>query len=302
MNDLIETVGLQSLIEEHSLTGKAKNFEELYSFLINSRECNEVLYMMENAIHTYFAQLGLPEHPTLYDHMLLCLRRKDLIATFNWDPLLPQAMHRIAKRFGQDVLPQVFFLHGNVAMGYCGNHEKPTIGFLGNPCGRCGAPLVRSDILFPVTEKDYTDPFISRSWKQLKEHLSHAFILTIFGYRAPKTDINAVQLIKSAWGSSASRELEQIEIVDIRPAQELYESWGAMICREHYGIRNDFYQSLAAQHPRRSCEDFREAIMQSNPQEDRPIPRNASWRELEDWVGPLLEQERRQGVGPGLNC
>jgi hypothetical protein len=292
MDDLVETVGLRSLVDERGLTNRAADFEGLYSCLFESRKHDDVLYTMESIIHTYFAQLELPENPTLYDHMLLCLRHKDVIATFNWDPLLPEALHRVAKRFGQDILPQAFFLHGNVSMGYCDKHKPPTQGFIGYRCGRCGSVLSRSDILFPVTRKDYTDdPFISYSWERLKECLHHAFIFTVFGYRAPRTDVEAVGLIKNAWGHGDSRELEEIEVIDIRPPQELYESWEAMICREHYRIMDDFYWSLAARHPRRSCEDLWEAIMRSNPQEDRPIPRNASWGELEDWVGPLLERE-----------
>jgi len=295
MDDLVQTVGLQSIIEANGLAGQGADFEELYSSLSATGARDDILYAMESVVHTYFAQLELPENPTLYDHMVLCLRHKDLIATFNWDPLLPQAMGRVAKRFGEDILPQTLYLHGNVEIGYCGNHERPTMGFLGNNCGKCGAPLSRSDLLFPVAEKNYTeDPFISGSWEHLKKYLSHAFIFTVFGYRAPKTDIDAVRLITDAWGPGTSRELEEIEMVDIRPGHELYANWESMICREHYRTMNDFYQSLAAQHPRRSCEDFWEAIMQCNPQNDRPIPRSASWSELESWVTPLLEQERRE--------
>jgi hypothetical protein len=112
------------------------------------------------------------------------------------------------------------------------------------------------------------------------------------GYHAPTTDSETVRLIGDSWGPSASREKEQIEIIDIRQARELHESWKPMICREHYNTWDGFYDSLAAQHPRRSCEDFFEAVMQNNPQKFHPIPHNASWEELENWVAPLLEQER----------
>jgi len=147
-------------------------------------------------------------------------------------------------------------------------------------------------LLFPVEEKGYSsDPFISHSWSALKKCLGRAFIFTVFGYSAPKTDIEASTLIKEGWVTAKSRELEQIEIIDLRPPKDLYESWSSLICREHYGIADDFYDSYAAQHPRRSCEDFFEAAMQNNPQDERPIPKNASWEELEEWVSPLLEQE-----------
>jgi len=293
MSDLVDIVGLRSILKKYSIIGKTADFEALYSFLSTSSEHDELLYEVDEMVFKHFAQLKLPENPTLYDHMLLCLRKKDRVATFNWDPLLPQALHRIAKRFGPDILPEVWYLHGNVVIGYCRNHEIPTVAFRGYPCGRCGAELSRSKLLFPVAEKGYhNDPFISRSWSALKESLGRALILTVFGYSTPQTDVEASTLIKEGWGDANSRQLEQIEIIDIRPSKDLYESWSTLICREHYGIMKDFYQSYAAQHPRRSCEDFFEAAIQNNPQEERPIPRNASWEELEEWVSPLLEQER----------
>ncbi|MHA1748548.1 MAG: hypothetical protein ACTSXN_02865 [Promethearchaeota archaeon] len=33
----------------------------------------------------------MTESPTIYDYLILSLRKKDVIATFNWDPLLVQA-------------------------------------------------------------------------------------------------------------------------------------------------------------------------------------------------------------------
>ena len=45
-------------------------------------------------IHDYFHSLRIPPTPTLYDHLLLALRKKDVVATFNWDPLLLQAAKR----------------------------------------------------------------------------------------------------------------------------------------------------------------------------------------------------------------
>jgi len=126
MSDLVNIVGLRSILKKHSIVGDTTDFEALYSFLSASGEYDELLNEVEEIVFKYFAQLKLPENPTLYDHMLLCLRKKDRVATFNWDPLLPQALHRIAKRFGAEILPEIWYLHGNVVIGYCGNHEIPT--------------------------------------------------------------------------------------------------------------------------------------------------------------------------------
>ena len=101
--------------------------------------------------------------------------------------------------------------------------------------------IENSRLLYPVTEKNYTDdPSIERSWKDLQGNLEHAYLLTIFGYRAPVTDVEAVRLMKEAWGDS--RALEEVQIIDIRGndeqgRNELYENWKPFICREHYGVR-----------------------------------------------------------------
>lgn len=56
----------------------------------------------------------LPDSPTIYDFLVLSLTEKDLIVTFNWDPLLVQAICRV-QRYTSNI-PQVAFLHGNVAV------------------------------------------------------------------------------------------------------------------------------------------------------------------------------------------
>ena len=153
-----------------------------------------------------------------------------------------------------------------------------------------------SRLLYPVAQKNYTDdPFVDTAWKELHRYLEHAYMLTVFGYRAPDTDVEAVALMKQAWGDADSRELEQVEIIDIRSPQELYDAWKRFICRQHYSLQDDFYSSYSALHARRSCEDFWEAAMQNNPQAKRPIPKTANWDELAAWFEPLLEQERNQG-------
>jgi hypothetical protein len=39
-------------------------------------------------------------------------------------------------------------------------------------------------------------------------------MVTIFGYGAPKSDTEAVDLMKAAWGKVSDRNLEQVEIID----------------------------------------------------------------------------------------
>jgi len=50
-------------------------------------------------------------------------------------------------------------------------------------------------------------------------------MLTIFGYSAPKSDVEAIELMKGAWGDKYKRNLEQIEIIDVKEEAELSNTW-----------------------------------------------------------------------------
>ena len=118
------------------------------------------------------------------------------------------------------------FLHGNVAIATC---EKDMV--LGSPyarCSRCGEMLKKVPLLYPIKEKNYNlNPYISMSWTQLEQYLQMAYRLTIFGYSAPKSDQAAIDMLKQAWGAVEDRNLEEIEIIDIRPEEDVIKSWAA---------------------------------------------------------------------------
>jgi hypothetical protein len=80
----------------------------------------------------YFGALQLPEKPTIYDHLIMGLRETDLIATFNWDPLLLQAFQRAPRWLSK---PRLAFLHGSVAIGYCDTDERTGV-VCGSACKR----------------------------------------------------------------------------------------------------------------------------------------------------------------------
>jgi hypothetical protein len=295
MSDLVEALELGPVLEEHGFEAPKADFEALYSKLATSGQHQELVARIDKTVLEYFAHMEVPDTPTLYDYLVLSLRPKDLIATFNWDPLLWQVMCRNARRLGPEVLPRNLYLHGNVAIGYCGKHTPATVADQNTRCRKCGSLLAPSPLIYPVTQKNYNaHPAIAASWRELQGHLKRALILTIFGYGAPETDVEAIELMKQARGDPNSKEhvLDQIEIIDIRCEGELYRNWKAFICGDHYFRYADFYQSLPALHPRRTCEDFWEAIMECNPQEDRAMPRGADWAQLDAWLAPLLQQER----------
>ena len=81
-------------------------------------ECNKVKYELDSSIRRHMSEYQLPDEQNIYDFLVLGLTSKDLIATFNWDPFLVQAMQRASRFVNRDSLPQVAFLHGNVVIGY----------------------------------------------------------------------------------------------------------------------------------------------------------------------------------------
>ena len=199
----------------------------------------------------------MPDEPTIYDFLVMSLTSKDLIATFNWDPFLVQALGR-AQRYTNNI-PQVAFLHGNVAVGYCSDDN--IIGNAGSIC-RCGKELKPMKLLFPIKKKDYSsDEAIAKSWEKLCNALERAYMVTIFGYSAPKSDAEAVAMLKQAWGAVDDRNLEEIELVDIRDEQTVIDSWNQFIHTHHYSYHTSFFDTTLARCPRRSCEATFDRLM-----------------------------------------
>lgn len=287
MNNFIETLGLQELLDTVSIKFGTNNFEEIYSQLYSDPSTQALRDELETKIYNYFNGLELPDTPTIYDHLLLSLRDKDFIATFNWDPFLVQAYRRNGKYFK---LPKLLFLHGNVSVGYCPNGH--IMGNNGDKCSQCGEMLIPTKLLYPIGEKNYQlDEFISRQWVTLQDLLSQTFMITIFGYGAPVSDASAIELMKSAWGDVEDRVLEETEIIDIRNEDELRELWDPFIHTHHYRVENNFYDSWIANHPRRTGEAYWNQFIEAKFIENNPLPKEANFDELWEWFGVLQEVE-----------
>jgi hypothetical protein len=234
--------------------------------------------------------MRLPEQPTIYDHLLLSLREQDLVASFNWDPLLLLAYRRngaVAKQ------PRLAFLHGNVATGYCAQDRVKGLAF--GRCSRCGLPFQRAPLLYPIGKKDYAShEFIAAEWSELRANLKHAFMLTIFGYSAPKTDKEAIAAMSKAWGKSEKRNLEQTAFITLD--DNIAKRWKRFIHSHHYEVQSDFYDSWIANHPRRTGEAYWNQNMEVKFLHDNPIPRQMEFPELWAWikrfVAPELEAEK----------
>lgn len=285
MNNLINIVGLEDLVSHF---GKTSNFEDVYSELYERGDHPALLKQLEQRVYDYFGSLELFAHPTIYDYLVLALRRKDVIATFNWDPLLVQAWER-CKAITPN-LPHLLFLHGNVRVAVC--HEDRIIGRAQSACSRCGKELTPTKLLYPIGEKNYDrDPFIAEQWSILRQAINQAYALTIFGYGAPKTDLSAIELMKSAWGDIENRSMEQVEIIDIKEREELAETWSPFIHTHHYDTHKSFFDSHLAQVPRRSTEVYYDMFFMAKWIDSHPYSKNLSFDELKAFVRNLTQYE-----------
>lgn len=291
MNNFVETLGIEELIERAKIKTTSNNFEDIYSEIHKNPELESLRKELEKEVYNYFQGMELPDEPTIYDHLVLSLRNKDFIATFNWDPFLVQAIRRNGKRFK---LPRVLFLHGNVEVGYCQNGHM--MGNNGGFCHECDQPLTPTNLLYPVAEKNYhLDEFISRQWATLEDLLKHAFMVTIFGYGAPVSDTRAVELLKKAWGSTDSRNMEEFEIIDVRDEDDLTLIWSPFIHSHHYRVENSFYNSWIANHPRRTGEAYLNQFMNAMFIDNNPLPKDADFEQLWEWYDKLqtVEDEKK---------
>jgi len=296
MADLIECLGLAPAIVEAGFSNTS-DFESLYDEIATSGKTPALKAEIEAKVQAYFETLELPEAPTLYDYLVLSLRDTDYIATFNWDPFLAKAFQRNRKAAK---MPKLLFLHGNVEVGICPVDRVK--GFRGDRCVKCGAPLEASRLLYPVRQKNYnSDPFIESEWKELESALRGGYMLTVFGYSAPKTDVEAVALMLRGWGANPTFELAEVSIVDIKAESELRTTWERFLCRAHYGTSASVWNTWLFRHPRRSGEALAMATLQNNPWHDNPFPKLKSLSQLHSWLAPLVIEEQN-GRFTGAPC
>lgn len=287
MDDLIEILELKPFLANTETDVDLGNFEAVLAQLSEKSENNHLIHKIERRINEYFSNLYLPDTATIYDQVLLSLRPKDAVLTFNWDPFLYDAYQRNLDTVS---LPSIFFLHGNVRIGKCDKHVKwgPREG----ECPDCGNPLRSIPLLFPITRKDYSNnPYIRDSWTAAKWFFKNAFTLTIFGYGAPESDKDAIALLRTAWTARSSREMEHVEIIDIAPQPTLYSRWHSFTPTSHYQVRASFDLSRIARWPRRSCESLIPPMTQGIPCEDFPLPATSSLADLQAYIQQIARYE-----------
>ena len=289
MNGLIKKLHLEDVLSEVELKTTSDNLEDIYSELYSRSDCKEVLNVLEQRLYDYFSSLQLPDEPTIYDLLILSLTDKDVIATFNWDPLLLQAYVRCHDI--TDNLPHILCLHGNVAMGYCKQHKE--FGLTTAICPICHRTLAPTKLLYPVADKNYeNDDYIKGCWDATELIIENSYMLTIFGYSAPNSDKKAVSLLKKAWGDLENRDLEEVSVIDIIDEETMLEKWSDFIYTHHYRYTNDFYNSYLGMFPRRTCETVF-ATFQFNlcPDNRRGFKPGMSWDDVKNKLLPLIKEE-----------
>ncbi len=144
LNDVVN--GLPKEYQQHR-----EDFEKLYSLLAKDDKFKSEREYVEKVVYQYFNSLELPDEPTIYDYLVLSLRRqKDVIATFNWDPFLYKAYVRNGK-FTDSL--GILHLHGCVSLGY--DKVDGTIGPAGWTSKKTLRDFEPTRLLYPVDKKDY---------------------------------------------------------------------------------------------------------------------------------------------------
>lgn len=288
MANLVEVLELKDLIAGAGHDPTA-GFESLYSRLHAANSQSPLVKKIEQRVEDYFSQLALPKYPTTYDLLLLSLRRKDAIFTFNWDPFLVDAYKRVAAEVPK---PHIFHLHGNVRVGFCEHCHLAMRK--ADVCLECGARSTPTRLLYPVEQKKYTDDrFIATQWDKARAFISQAGIITIFGYSAPTTDKEAMAIFTEAWkGDDPDKPIERLEIIDVRDENEVRSQWSSFAFRDHYEVRRSFYESLMARYPRRSCEAL--AHMGFDGKFVEPITWAGNLEGVKDSIAELIAHEEEK--------
>ena len=111
------------------------------------------------------------------------------------------------------------------------------------------------------------------------------------------SDVEALHMMKTAWGDIGSRNLEQFEFIDIRPEKDVISSWSQFVHSHHYYYQNDYFKSSLALYPRRTDEAFFCHFLPTTPAESfvdsNPVPTNLSTlQELWEWHEDLIAKEK----------
>lgn len=263
------------------------DFEKLFSDIYGNAEYCELQKKLEYEVCDYFSKLIIPDEPTLYDYLILSLTEKDAIISFNWDPFLMQAYRR---NISVGNLPELIFPHGNAGVGLC--YDCKIKGYANCSCPECFRELQQMPLLYPIGKKDYNGKnIIKNEWNRAKDVLSRAAGITVYGYGAPVTDMEAVELMKSANSISQMKDIAPFTIINLACNEsEQREKW-----REFYDVKmmlycNSFEECLLWKNPRVSLETLFDAILQQQPRNiEKSYKKFSNLQELQEFVKTITE-------------
>ncbi|SFG47096.1 hypothetical protein [Enterocloster clostridioformis] len=285
-----KVLGLTNMLQTYGFSSEEmENFELLFSNINGKSEYAKLQRVLESKVRDYFKCLEIPDEPTIYDYLVLSLTEKDAIISFNWDPFLMQAYKR---NLSVENLPQLIFPHGNVGVGLC--YDCKVKGYANCLCPQCFKKLSDMKLLFPVHKKNYYDgEIIQNEWTVAKKYLSIAAGITVFGYGAPETDVEAYNLLKDSYKASNITTIAPFSIINLKIAEEEQrKKWSDIYDKHMVTFHETFQDSLLWQAPRVSLETLFDAILQQRPRANtKSFQEFETLRELQSFVKTITEYD-----------
>lgn len=128
----------------------------------------------------------------------------------------------------------------------------------------------------------------------MREYISVAAMVTIFGYSAPKTDALAKKIFMSAWkvDNPEEKPVQRVEIIDVRDGNEVAMQWQEFAFFDHLDVRRSFYESFLSIYPRRSIEALAHRGFDGHFVES--IPWAGNLKGVRDSVSALVDAENNK--------
>jgi hypothetical protein len=76
MSDLPKVIGLEHIMAMYGIKYAGENFESLYDKLVSSGKHLALIETIKVIIENYFTNMELPEEATIYDYLILSLRKR----------------------------------------------------------------------------------------------------------------------------------------------------------------------------------------------------------------------------------
>lgn len=82
MDGFLEKLGMSEVIADLNLVTKSGNLEDIYSEISERDEYADVRGELDTRIRNYFSEFEIPDEPTVYDFLILSLRKKETVTNF----------------------------------------------------------------------------------------------------------------------------------------------------------------------------------------------------------------------------